>query len=97
MYFTLFVTDLFTAIGLVVAAFVIAKLIGPHSWQLMVADAYRLLPLCHSLPDVRCGNGVSISLGSGGEDVRPDGSRHNRILHVSFGFWPGLCLAERST
>lgn len=68
MNFTLFITVLLTAVTLVVAAYVIAKLIGPRSYnpvkgepfecgiptrgRLMAAITYRLLPLRHPFPDV---------------------------------------------
>ena len=67
MYFTLFVTVLITAAFLVVAAYAIAKLIGPRSYnpvegeplsvvfrpmEPLGASAYRLLSLCNSLSDV---------------------------------------------
>lgn len=41
MYFTLFVTVLITAIFLVVAAYVIAKLIGPRSYNPVKGEPYE--------------------------------------------------------
>ena len=68
MNFTLFITVLLTAVTLVVAAYVIAKLIGPRSYNpvkgepfecgiptrgsSLVAITHRLLPLRHPFPDV---------------------------------------------
>lgn len=68
MNFTLLVTVLLTAITLVVGAYVIAKLIGPRSynpvkgepfecgiptWQQLDAAPCRLLPLRYPFPDFR--------------------------------------------
>ena len=47
MNFTLFITVLLTAVTLVVAAYVIAKLIGPRSYNPVKGE-----PLRHPFPDV---------------------------------------------
>lgn len=65
MYFILFITVLVTAIVLVAAAYLIAKLIGPRSYNKVKGEPYecgvptrgtvlvtyvrRLLPVCHSV------------------------------------------------
>lgn len=41
MYFTLFITVLLTAVTLVVAAYVIAKLIGPRSYNTVKGEPYE--------------------------------------------------------
>ena len=41
MYFTLFITVILTAITLVVAAYVIAKLIGPRSYNKVKGEPYE--------------------------------------------------------
>ena len=41
MYFTLFVTVIITAVVLVVAAYVIAKLIGPRSYNKLKGEPYE--------------------------------------------------------
>ena len=41
MYFTLFVTVILTAVVLVVAAYVIAKLIGPRSYNKLKGEPYE--------------------------------------------------------
>jgi NADH dehydrogenase subunit A (EC 1.6.5.3) len=41
MYFTLFVTVILTAVALVVAAYVIAKLIGPRSYNKLKGEPYE--------------------------------------------------------
>ena len=41
MYFTLFITVLLTAVTLVLAAFVIAKLIGPRSYNPVKGEAFE--------------------------------------------------------
>ena len=79
MYFTLFVTVVITAVFLVVAAYITAKLLGPrtynkvkgepfecdsYTWKLMASYACRLLSLCHSFPYVRCGDRIPLPLGS---------------------------------
>ncbi len=41
MYFTLFVTVILTAVVLVVAAYAIAKLIGPRSYNKLKGEPYE--------------------------------------------------------
>ena len=41
MYFTLFITVIITAITLVVAAYAIAKLIGPRSYNKVKGEPYE--------------------------------------------------------
>ncbi len=88
MNFTLLITVLVTAITLVVAAYVVAKLIGPRSYAKVKGEPYESgiptrgsswLPISvgfylFAILFVRCGNGVSVSMGSGSEGVRRDGS-----------------------
>ena len=50
MNFTLLITVLLTAITLVVAAYVLAKLIGPR--QFVAANIGRILSLRHLVPHV---------------------------------------------
>ena len=85
MNFTLLITVLLTAITLVVAAYVVAKLIGPRSYAKVKGE----------VPHVRCGNSVSVSMGCGSEGVRRDGIAEHWLLLSSSGIRLGLCLAER--
>ena len=57
MNFTLLITVLLTAVILVVGAYIVAKLIGPRSYNPVKGEPYecgarRLLPFCHPFPGV---------------------------------------------
>ena len=61
----------------------------------MVAYLCGILPLRHLVPHVRCGNGVSVSMGSSGEGLRCDGIAVDRLLPRSSCLRLGIRLAER--
>ena len=96
MYFTLFITVILTAVVLVVGAYVVAKLIGPRSYNKVKGEPYEC-GIRHPFPHLRCGNGFPVSVGSCGEGVRCHGFVQHRFLLGCVGFWPGIRLAERSS
>lgn len=67
-----------------------------YSWQFLAANACWLLPLCHPLPDVRCGDCLPLPLGSSSKEFRYHGIAEHRLLHAGTCFWPCLRMAERS-
>ena len=67
-----------------------------HSRHILAACACGLLPVRHPVPHVRCGNGVSVSMGCSSEGLRGYGFAEHRVLLGGFSAGPCLRLAERS-
>ena len=84
MSFILFITVLITAVLLVVAAFAIAKAIGPRSYNAVKGEPFE------------SGIPTRGSVGSGCQAVWSFGSGEHWFLFGGTCIWPGLRLAERS-
>jgi NADH-quinone oxidoreductase subunit B len=107
MNFTLLVVVLLTAIAFVGIVIALSNAIAPRSYNAQKMEPYecgiptrgkswRLLSVCHLVPDVRSGNGISVPLGSHHPRTWRGRTFQCFIFPDYIDSGPCLCLEERS-